>query len=52
MLKPTIPISLYPREGNSPSGPPRLPCERDFDVAAFLKAKAAEQAATEAGGSK
>jgi hypothetical protein len=29
--------SLYPREGNSPSGLPRLPCERDFDAEALPK---------------
>lgn len=31
-MTPDIHYSLYPREANSPNGPPRLCNERDFDT--------------------
>lgn len=36
-MKKELSYSLYPREANSPSGPPRLWNERDFDILSTKK---------------
>lgn len=36
-MKNDLSYSLYPREANSPSGPPRLWNERDFDTLRWEK---------------